>query len=177
MRAENFLTERVKPLESSLIQIFQSQLSAGQWLRLSSPFGVNSFVQTIRGSFVQQIEPAKDVLWLQKIIVKPGVKVITIEPSADASSVKEVVRLFSMAFEQICGLQEVGKLVLQRSFQVFWYTSRSAPSLSRNICYLRKTDRRSSWEENALKNRCYSLLSRFSTSCFISAMVFAGKSL
>ena len=51
--------------------------------------GVNSFVQTIRGVFVQQIEP-----------------------SPDALSMEEVVKLFSMAFEQIRGLQEVGKLVL-----------------------------------------------------------------
>jgi hypothetical protein len=51
--------------------------------------GVNSFVQTIRGSFVQQIEPAKDAMRME-----------------------EVVKLFSAAFEQICGLQEVDKLVL-----------------------------------------------------------------
>ena len=38
-------------------------------------------------------------------IVKPSVKVITIEPSADALSVEEVVKLFSTAFEQICGLK------------------------------------------------------------------------
>ena len=31
-----------------------------------------------------------------KIIVKPGVKVITIEPSADALSMEEVVKLFSI---------------------------------------------------------------------------------
>jgi hypothetical protein len=40
-------------------------------------------------------------------IVKPGVKVITIEPSADALSVEEVVTLFSAVFGQICGLREV----------------------------------------------------------------------
>jgi hypothetical protein len=45
-----------------------------------------------------------------KIIVKPGVKVITIEPSADALSVEEVVKLFSMAFEQVCALKEVQRL-------------------------------------------------------------------
>jgi hypothetical protein len=39
--------------------------------------GPNSFVQTIRGSFVQQIEP-----------------------SPDALSMEEVVKLFSTAFEQ-----------------------------------------------------------------------------
>jgi hypothetical protein len=43
-----------------------------------------SFVQTIRGSFVQQIEL-----------------------SADALSVEEVVKLFSMAFAQVCALKEV----------------------------------------------------------------------
>jgi hypothetical protein len=58
-------------------------------LRLSSPLGANSFVQTIRGSFVQQIEPAKDSMRME-----------------------EVVELFSTAFEQIRELQEVGKPVL-----------------------------------------------------------------
>jgi hypothetical protein len=51
--------------------------------------GVNSFVQTIRGSFVQQIELAKD-----------------------AMRVEEVVKLFSAAFEQACALKEVDKPVL-----------------------------------------------------------------
>jgi len=46
-----------------------------------------------------------------KIIVKPVVKVITIEPSADALSMEEVVKLFSMAFEQVCALKVVDKLV------------------------------------------------------------------
>ena len=44
--------------------------------------------------------------------VKPGAKVITIEPSVDSSSVKEAVRLFSMAFEQVCALKVVDKLVV-----------------------------------------------------------------
>jgi hypothetical protein len=77
-------------------------------------------------AFVETIEPASDALsWrsdgdrlpgrtLQSVvkqfygsfsIVKAGVKVITIEPSADALSVEEVVTLFSTAFEQICGLK------------------------------------------------------------------------
>jgi hypothetical protein len=51
--------------------------------------GVNSFVQTIRGSFVQQIEPAKDAMRME-----------------------EVVGLLSTAFGQICGLSVVDKLVL-----------------------------------------------------------------
>jgi hypothetical protein len=46
--------------------------------------GLNSFVQTIRGSFVQQIEPAKDAMYME-----------------------EVVKLFSTAFEQIYGLSVV----------------------------------------------------------------------
>jgi hypothetical protein len=49
-----------------------------------------------------------------KIIVKPGVKVITIEPSADALSMAEVDKLFSMAFEQVCALKEVQPISLQR---------------------------------------------------------------
>jgi hypothetical protein len=43
---------------------------------------VDSFVQTIRGSFVQQIEPAKDAIRME-----------------------EAVKPFSTAFEQICGLK------------------------------------------------------------------------
>ena len=43
----------------------------------------------------------------RKIIVKPGVKVITIEQSADALSVEEVHKVFSMAFERVCALKEV----------------------------------------------------------------------
>jgi hypothetical protein len=46
--------------------------------------GVNSFVQTIRGSFVQQIEPAKDAMRME-----------------------EVDKLFSMAFEQTCALKVI----------------------------------------------------------------------
>jgi hypothetical protein len=30
--------------------------------------GVNSFVQTIRGSFVQQIEPAKDAIRMEELV-------------------------------------------------------------------------------------------------------------
>ena len=49
--------------------------------------GVNSFVQTIRGSFVQQIEPAKDAMRME-----------------------EVDKLFSTAFEQTCALKVVDEL-------------------------------------------------------------------
>jgi hypothetical protein len=48
-----------------------------------------SFVQTIRGSFVQQIEPAKD-----------------------AVRVEEGVELFSTAFEQVCAFKVVDKFMV-----------------------------------------------------------------
>ena len=37
-------------------------------MRLLSPFGVNSFVQTMRNSFVQQIEPAKDAMRMEEVV-------------------------------------------------------------------------------------------------------------
>jgi hypothetical protein len=51
--------------------------------------GINPFVETVRGSFVQQIEPEKD-----------------------ATRMEEVDEPFSWAFEQACGLREVDELVL-----------------------------------------------------------------
>jgi hypothetical protein len=46
--------------------------------------GINSFVQTIRNAFVQQVEPAKDAVGME-----------------------EVVEVFSVAFEQTCTLKVV----------------------------------------------------------------------
>ena len=69
-------------------------------MRLSRPLGANSFVQTIRGSFVQQIEPAKDAMRME-----------------------EVVKLFSTTFEQVCALKEVDKLVLER-FRIIFQAAR-----------------------------------------------------
>jgi len=37
-------------------------------LRLLRPFEVNSFVQTMRNSFVQQIEPAKDAMRMEEVV-------------------------------------------------------------------------------------------------------------
>jgi hypothetical protein len=54
--------------------------SCDYWARLES----YSFVQTMRNSFVQQIDPAKDALRME-----------------------EVVKLFGMAFAQVCALKEV----------------------------------------------------------------------
>jgi hypothetical protein len=45
---------------------------------------VDSFVQTIRGSFVQQIEPAKDAMRME-----------------------EAIKLFSTAFGHVCALKVV----------------------------------------------------------------------
>jgi hypothetical protein len=39
--------------------------------------------------------------------VKPGAKVITIQPAQKALTIEEAVKLFSAAFEQICGLSVV----------------------------------------------------------------------
>jgi hypothetical protein len=72
--------------------------------------GANSFVQTIRGSFVQQIEP-----------------------SPDALSIEEVVKLFNTAFEQICGLREVDKLVLERFRIIFQAAKDYGSLLAKNV--------------------------------------------
>jgi hypothetical protein len=52
-------------------------------------FGVNSFVQTIRGSFVQQIEPAKDAMCME-----------------------EVDELFRTAFGHVCALKVIDGFVV-----------------------------------------------------------------
>jgi hypothetical protein len=69
--------------------------------------GLNSFVQTIRGSFVQQIEPAKDAMCME-----------------------EVVKLFSTAFKHICTLQEVDKFVLERYRIIFQAAKDYGPLLA-----------------------------------------------
>ena len=70
-------------------------------------FGVNSFVQTMRNSFVQQIEPAKDAMRME-----------------------ELVKLFSTAFGQICALKEVDKLVLDRFRIIFRAVKDCGPLLA-----------------------------------------------
>jgi hypothetical protein len=69
--------------------------------------GINSFVQTMRNPFVQQIEPAKDAMRME-----------------------EVVKLFSTAFKQICTLQEVDKFVLERFRIVFQAAKDYGPLLA-----------------------------------------------
>ena len=65
---------------------------------------LGSYVQTTRKTFVQTIELSSDVLWLGAtsfVQTMRGSFVQQIEPSPDALSMEEVVKLFSMAFEQI----------------------------------------------------------------------------
>jgi hypothetical protein len=53
----------------------------------------------------------------EKIIVKLGAKVITIEPAQNALSMEEVVKLLSAAFEQACALKEVQPVTLRRIWE------------------------------------------------------------
>ena len=54
-----------------------------------------------------------------KIIVKPGAKVITIEPAQNASTIEWVVELFSMASGLVCALRAVGEVVCSWFFLCF----------------------------------------------------------
>jgi len=54
----------------------------------------------------------------------------TIEPAPDALSMEEVVKLFSTAFKQICELQEVDKLTLERLRIIFQAAKDYGPLLS-----------------------------------------------
>jgi hypothetical protein len=54
----------------------------------------------------------------------------TIEPAPDALSMEEVVKLFSTAFKQICDLQQVDKLTLERFRIIFQAAKDYGPLLS-----------------------------------------------
>ena len=56
--------------------------------------------------------------------------VATIQQASDALSIEKVVKLFSTASEQICGLQEVGKLVLERFRIIFQAAKDYGPLLA-----------------------------------------------
>jgi hypothetical protein len=71
----------MKPAESSLTYILESQLAAGQELRLSGPLGASRFVQTKAVAIVETIEPLRMLRDCIIVKVKPSVKVITIEPT------------------------------------------------------------------------------------------------
>jgi hypothetical protein len=53
------------------------------------------------------------------VATKQTAIVETIEPAPDALSMEEVVKLFSTAFKQICELQQVDKLTLERFRIIF----------------------------------------------------------
>lgn len=53
------------------------------------------------------------------VITKATAIVTTIEPAAEALSIDELVKLYSTAFKQICELQEVDKLTLERFRIIF----------------------------------------------------------
>jgi ribulose 1,5-bisphosphate carboxylase large subunit-like protein len=54
----------------------------------------------------------------------------TIEQSVDALSMEKVVKLFSTAFEQICAMKEVDKLVLERFRIIFQAAKDYGPLLA-----------------------------------------------
>jgi len=56
--------------------------------------------------------------------------VATIEPASDALSMEKVVKLFSTAFEQVCALQQVDKLVLERFRIIFQAAKDYGPLLA-----------------------------------------------
>jgi hypothetical protein len=56
--------------------------------------------------------------------------VATIEPASDALSMEKVVKFFSTAFEQVCALKEVDKLVLERFRIIFQAAKDYGPLLA-----------------------------------------------
>jgi hypothetical protein len=62
--------------------------------------------------------------------VKPGAKVITIEPAQNALTMERVVKLFTTAFEQICELKEIDKFALERFRIVFQAAKDYGPLLA-----------------------------------------------
>lgn len=72
----------------------------------------------------KQLNLGSIVATKQKAIVE------TIEPAKDALSMEEVVKLFSTAFKQICELQQVDKLTLERFRIIFQAAKDYGPLLS-----------------------------------------------
>jgi len=64
------------------------------------------------------------------VATKQTAIVETIEPAKDALSMEEVVKLFSTAFKQICELQQVDKLTLERFRIIFQAAKDYGPLLS-----------------------------------------------
>jgi len=65
----------------------------------------------------------KQMLVLRLVATRQKSIVATIQPSQKTLSMEEVVRLFSRAFKQICGLSVVDKLVLER-FRIIFQAAR-----------------------------------------------------
>jgi hypothetical protein len=63
------------------------------------------------------------MLVLRLVATRQKSIVATIQPSQKTLSMEEVVRLFSRAFKQICGLSVVDKLVLER-FRIIFQAAR-----------------------------------------------------
>jgi hypothetical protein len=64
------------------------------------------------------------------VATKQTAIVETIEPAPDALSMEEVVKLFSTAFKQICEVQQVDKLTLERFRIIFQAAKDYGPLLS-----------------------------------------------
>jgi len=64
------------------------------------------------------------------VTTKASAKVVTIEPAQDALAMDKVVRLFSTAFEQICSMEEVDKLALERFRIIFQAAKDYGPLLA-----------------------------------------------
>jgi len=64
------------------------------------------------------------------VYTKPTAIVRTIEPAKDALPMEKVVKLFSTAFKQICSLQEVDKLALERFRIIFQAAKDYGPLLA-----------------------------------------------
>jgi len=64
------------------------------------------------------------------VATKQTAIVETIEPAKDALSMEEVVKLFSTAFKQICEVQQVDKLTLERFRIIFQAAKDYGPLLS-----------------------------------------------
>jgi len=64
------------------------------------------------------------------IAPQPKVDVSAVEPAADALQIEQVVKLFSTAFQQVCSLQQLDKLVLERFRLIFQAAKDYGPLLA-----------------------------------------------
>jgi len=77
------------------------------------------------------VDAIRKQLKLSSIVQTKNTAIVqTIEPAPDALSMEEVVKLFSTAFKQICGLEVVDKLTLERFRIIFQAAKDYGPLLS-----------------------------------------------